>query len=85
MGKKLTFLFDDVDPDKGLMPNFTFEPLPSAGKNLIERFIKLTFSLEIYFQIKVYSFALLNYVSVTSSSLTLNFICHFDTAKIGDY
>ena len=44
MGKKLTFLFDDVDPDKGLMPNFTFEPLPSAGKNLIERFIKLTFS-----------------------------------------
>ena len=43
MNEKLTFLFDNIDPNKGLVPNLLFEPLPSTGSNLIERFIKLTF------------------------------------------
>lgn len=44
MNKKITFLFDDIDPDEGLVPNFTFELFPSTGNNIIERFIKATFS-----------------------------------------
>ncbi len=44
MSDKLTFIFDRIDPEHGLIPNTVFEPLPSIGDHTYERFLKKTFS-----------------------------------------
>lgn len=44
MSDKLTFIFDRIDPEQGLIPNTVFEPLPSVGDHTYERFLKKTFS-----------------------------------------
>jgi len=44
MSNDIVFLFDKIDPDKGLIPNLSEEPLPSSGQNTYERFLKKTFS-----------------------------------------
>jgi len=44
MAEELTFIFDRIDPEQGLIPNLIFEPLPSVGDHTYERFLKKTFS-----------------------------------------
>jgi len=44
MKNNIVFLFDKIDPDKGLISNLSEELLPSSGQNTFERFLKKTFS-----------------------------------------